>query len=202
MTTHTHTQSEDVAKERVARGQVYRCCCFSSARHVPYLLVAADLMSGIASGMTIKFFPLWLEQIVGLAPMQLNGVGAGQFLSIAVGVACAQRVARRVGRVQVMLGVKFASFCVFASMIAGEGKSVLRCGDTHSLVARGNTTCREVLEHSGVDCHATCRAIGAVQCWVRARARAVVWCGCADAPDICRVLQWRVITVDSIRLCR
>lgn len=118
--------SEDIGTERVKRGEVYRCCCFTSARAVPYLLVAADLLSGVASGMTIKFFPLWLEKEILLNPLQQNGVVAGQFLAIGAFQFVTQRVSKRAGRVQTVVGAKLLGLTLLSSIIVGDGAGYWR----------------------------------------------------------------------------
>lgn len=85
-----------------------------------------------------QFFPIWLEKAVGLSPVQLSGVSAGQFLCIALVVTCAQRLSRRAGRVQVMLGVKFLSFCVFTAIIVGDGMSCVCALRVSTCVSRAH----------------------------------------------------------------
>jgi hypothetical protein len=38
---------------------------------IPYLLFAGDVISALASGMTIKFFGLWFKNVLGLDPVQV-----------------------------------------------------------------------------------------------------------------------------------
>jgi MFS family permease len=76
--------------------------------HVPYILAASDLVTGLASGMTIKFLPVFFIQEVGLAPTAVNVVMACSPLLIALASAAAARVARSSwgGRVQTTLACK------------------------------------------------------------------------------------------------
>jgi hypothetical protein len=70
-----------------------------SVAYVPYLLASSDILYGLASGMTIKFFPVFFQdpRYVGLKPSSTNYVMAGQPLAIAVGSLIAQRLARSLG---------------------------------------------------------------------------------------------------------
>lgn len=55
-----------------------------STKAIPYILATADLMVGLASGMTIKFFPIFFLQQVGLPPVGTNFVMAGSPLAVAI----------------------------------------------------------------------------------------------------------------------
>ena len=43
---------------------------------MPYLLAASDTVYGLASGMTIKFFPVFWIREVELSPMAVQGMAA------------------------------------------------------------------------------------------------------------------------------
>jgi hypothetical protein len=67
---------------------------------VPYLIACSDILYGLASGMTIKFFPVFFQdpRFVGLRPSSTNFVLAGQPLAIAAGSLLAQRVSAKLGK--------------------------------------------------------------------------------------------------------
>jgi MFS family permease len=75
-------------------------------RHVPIILAATDLITGLASGMTVKFFSVWFIDQVGLPPTSVNLMMAMAPLLIALASAAATRAARTFGRVQMMLAFK------------------------------------------------------------------------------------------------
>jgi MFS family permease len=79
---------------------------FLRQRHVPIILAATDLITGLASGMTVKFFSVWFIDQVGLPPTSVNLMMAMAPLLIAVASAAATRAARTFGRVQTMLAFK------------------------------------------------------------------------------------------------
>eukprot|EP00884_Botryococcus_braunii_P015001 jgi/Botrbrau1/23501/Bobra.106_1s0052.1 len=97
------------------------------AAFVPYLIACSDILYGLASGMTIKFFPVFFQdpRFVGLRPSSTNFVLAGQPLAIACGSLLAQRVSARLGRVQTM--IVFKALGVTLITIMGVFTSVWQC---------------------------------------------------------------------------
>jgi MFS family permease len=71
------------------------------AHLVPYILFASSLTAGFASGMTIKFFPLYFRCTCGMSPAAVQGIFAGMPLVLALFSRLATCLAKRVGRVQV-----------------------------------------------------------------------------------------------------
>ena len=64
---------------------------------MPYLLATSDLIFGLASGMTIKFFPIFFLKQVELAPVATNFVMAATPLAVAAVSAGAAPFASVVG---------------------------------------------------------------------------------------------------------
>jgi hypothetical protein len=108
------THLENDKKERRER----KLCCMGY-ESIPYFKVLMDIWYGIASGMTIKFFPLWLTEL-GLSQLELNGVIALQFLMISVLAVGLKMVANRVGRMQVSLISKLLGLAFLLAIILGE----------------------------------------------------------------------------------
>eukprot|EP00756_Hemistasia_phaeocysticola_P018858 Hpha_TRINITY_DN15624_c4_g4::TRINITY_DN15624_c4_g4_i1::g.99228::m.99228 len=69
------------------------------ARHVPHIIVASDMISGIGSGMTIKFFPLFFDEAIGLSPVGVNLIYVGLPFFLTAGSFAVQRLSRKIGRV-------------------------------------------------------------------------------------------------------
>jgi len=86
------------------------CLSFSflRQRHVPLILATTDLVGGLASGMTVKFFAVFLIEQVELPPTSVNLMQASAPLLVALASAAAAKGARRLGRVQAMLAAKAA----------------------------------------------------------------------------------------------
>jgi MFS family permease len=114
-------ESESVELDEADEGEnnnVGKWCCFN--RHsIPYLKVLMDVWYGIASGMTIKFFPLWLTSL-GLSQIELNGVIAMQFLAITVFALLMKALGDRVGRMQVALLSKVVGLTFLLLIVLGE----------------------------------------------------------------------------------
>jgi|JI10StandDraft_1071094.scaffolds.fasta_scaffold100897_5 hypothetical protein len=73
----------------------------------------------IASGMTIKFFPLWLAELA-LSQFELNGVVAIQFVMIGVLAVGLKVVASRLGRMQVALLSRICGLAFLPTIVLGE----------------------------------------------------------------------------------
>ncbi len=68
-----------------------------SSRSVPYLLATSDLLFGLATGMTLKFFPIFFLKQVGLAPVATNFVMAATPLAVAAVAAGSPQLASLIG---------------------------------------------------------------------------------------------------------
>jgi MFS family permease len=75
--------------------------------HIPYLCTSADIVFGLASGMTIKFFPLFFKDEVSLSPVQVNMIFCATPFIMSIAVLIGERVSVRLGRVQTVLSSKF-----------------------------------------------------------------------------------------------
>ena len=96
--------------------------CFTTAS-VPYILSVMDVLMGVASGMTIKFFPLFFRKEVGLSPAQVLIIYTVTYPLMSVFSKTTERLADpehgRLGRAQTCLltnylGVSFLFTMGFA----------------------------------------------------------------------------------------
>jgi len=81
-----------------------------SSHSVPYLLATSDLLFGLATGMTIKFFPIFFLKQVGLAPVATNFVMAATPLAVAAVAAGSPQLAHLIGEPSMYGHVR--SWCV------------------------------------------------------------------------------------------
>lgn len=88
---------------------------------VPHLIFASNLLLGIASGMTIKFFPLYFRCSVRLSPVAVQAIYASQPALMAAFSRLATASAARIGRVQVLVGSKLLGVSLLVSMSLLEG---------------------------------------------------------------------------------
>ena len=86
----------------------------------------ADVVSMLGSGMTIKFFPLFFWKEVGLSPIQVQVIYVLAPSGIAACSLVAQRVSRKVGRVQTTVATKLAGISLLVAMSqVGDGPTVV-----------------------------------------------------------------------------
>mmetsp|Transcript_19926 Transcript_19926/g.35549 ORF Transcript_19926/g.35549 Transcript_19926/m.35549 type:complete len:510 (+) Transcript_19926:64-1593(+) len=86
------------------------------AKRVPYVTIFADVLSGFGSGMTIKFFPLFFKNNLGLSPIQVNSIYVGLPVAMALGSQAAQVLRRRIGRAQTCILYGYLGAMALAAM--------------------------------------------------------------------------------------
>mmetsp|Transcript_40990 Transcript_40990/g.65929 ORF Transcript_40990/g.65929 Transcript_40990/m.65929 type:complete len:489 (-) Transcript_40990:5249-6715(-) len=68
---------------------------------VPRIVVTADIISGLASGMTIKFFPLFFKDETHLQPTAVNLINVISPILMVIFSTIAMKLSHRIGRVKV-----------------------------------------------------------------------------------------------------
>uniref|UniRef100_A0A7R9WYF0 Major facilitator superfamily (MFS) profile domain-containing protein n=1 Tax=Craspedostauros australis TaxID=1486917 RepID=A0A7R9WYF0_9STRA len=98
-------------------------------RWIPYIIFAQSLVMAIGSGMTVKFFPLFFKDEVGMSPSHVQIIYACvPFIMIIASGACSE-AAKYIGRVQATLAFTTSGIgCLFSMVFF---KSYL---DTHPFV--------------------------------------------------------------------
>ena len=93
------------------------------------MLLISDVISGLASGMTIKFFPLFFqdEHCVNLKPSSVAAMWAGTRVGIGLWSLVARRISNRIGRVPTVIvhkviGISLLYYMFFVSLGYDEGK--------------------------------------------------------------------------------
>lgn len=72
----------------------------SRLHRIPYVLGLSDVVSGISAGMTVKFFPLFFANEIGLSPVFTNAIYVGLPLVMAAMARGFQYIGRVCGRVE------------------------------------------------------------------------------------------------------
>ncbi len=92
-------------------------CCITVGS-VPYVLFCSSLVTAVGSGMTIKFFPLFFKSDIDpkLSPRDVQGIYVCAPLAIAAFTALNQQLAKRLGRVQVMVGAQLIGVSLLVTM--------------------------------------------------------------------------------------
>jgi len=86
------------------------------ARRVPYVTIVADILSGFGSGMTIKFFPLFFKNELGLSPISVNSIYVALPIFMALGSQGAQLLRRKIGRAQTCILYGYIGAIALAAM--------------------------------------------------------------------------------------
>ena len=101
-------------------------------RTVAWLLVSADVLSGLSSGLSVRFFPLFFAERLGLGPVQINALYVLTPLLTALANGAAGRLARTAGQAQTALLLRSVSLCCLLAIIAlhatrgaGSGASIV-----------------------------------------------------------------------------
>lgn len=88
-------------------------------KHIPYLILCFDTISGIGSGMSIKFFPLFFQQEIGYSPTEVQIVYAVSFLVTAIATWFTIRLAKKIGRIQTTVIVPAIGLLFMVILIIG-----------------------------------------------------------------------------------
>lgn len=120
---------EDESKgqqRQVATELTKKCCLGCTARrgsfcftnYLPSIIVLTDVCFGLASGMSVQFFPLFFMEAYNLSPMAISGIYVLSPLLTSLASFCAQRLSHHLGRVITtvtckLLGVSFLFLMCF-----------------------------------------------------------------------------------------
>ena len=83
---------------------------------VPYILFSSSVLLGLASGMTIKFFPLFFKNECGMSPVAVQVIYAVLPLVLAAFSRLGTALAMRIGRVQTMVALKLVGIGLLVTM--------------------------------------------------------------------------------------
>ena len=108
-----------------------------SKKCVPYFLASSDVLFGLASGMTIKFFPIFFLKQVALPPIGTNFILAGTPLCVAIMSQLASPIAQLLGELTLLLlwSVGHDSCCCVSRVMSVLPATSCEC--SHVCVAQG-----------------------------------------------------------------
>lgn len=101
-------------------GKKQRQCCSDHSVLVPTLLAISSAITGIASGMTVKFFPIFFMNEVELNPVATNCIFAATPLAVAAFSMLSKRVAERLGNIGVAVLFKLCGISLLVTMAAAR----------------------------------------------------------------------------------
>lgn len=87
---------------------------------IPVLIASGDVISGLASGMTVKFFSIFFIDAVSLRPIAVSLIWAASPFATATFVSIARRLANRFGRIQLYLIFKAVGISLLVLMALGR----------------------------------------------------------------------------------
>lgn len=95
-----------------------RTCCSGSLLLVPSLVCLYDVIGALASGMSIRFFPVFFLHKLELSPVHVNAIGIAAMVGIAACGSVVQRISRTTGRVAATVGFRLLGCACFIGMTA------------------------------------------------------------------------------------
>ena len=101
-------------------------------RMIPYIMFCGDILISLGSGMTVKYFPLYFKNAVGLTPAQVQVVFALVPLFMVAMAVLAQKVSVTFGRVQCILVFRILGITLLGTMVYLA--EVLHVESWHSMV--------------------------------------------------------------------
>lgn len=88
-----------------------------STRLIPILISAADLLGGLAAGMSVRYFPIFFLDNLKLTPSQVQITFLASTIFMAIGTQIAQRMGAKIGRLNTAIFAKWIGAAFFLSMI-------------------------------------------------------------------------------------
>lgn len=93
-------------------------CCIPMHRVVPVMVASADIMAGLAAGMSIRYFPIFFLDNLKLSPAQVQVVFMCSMLSMAIMGCLAQWIGKKIGHLQVTICCKWTGAFLLMAMVA------------------------------------------------------------------------------------
>ena len=93
-------------------------CCFPNDRRIAIFVASADLMSGLASGMSIRYFPIFFVDSLEMGPVLVQILYAISPLCLAGCMKVAQRLSKTFGRCRIAVTFKWIGILLMYAMVA------------------------------------------------------------------------------------
>ncbi len=113
----TADKHRDETYDEVRLGQALLCCCSSSNRAVPSLIATADVISGLASGMSIRYIAIFLYDNLHLSPVAVQVVYLITPILQVFLRKKAQVLAKNYGRCRVTVALKWIGITLMIAMV-------------------------------------------------------------------------------------
>ena len=106
--TDSHDELEDKS---------YRVCCYKGYLAKPVLITLADMLSGIASGISIRYFPIFLMDQLRLSPVQVHIICIVTVLGQSILAKAARGLAKSCGLCRVSAFFQWIFVSLLVSMV-------------------------------------------------------------------------------------
>ena len=93
------------------------CCCIPEKRIIPTMIAAADILSGLGSGMSIRYFPIFFVKNLNLSPVVVQILYIASPIFQAILMHTGQKLSKRFGRCRVSALYKWIGIGFMVSMI-------------------------------------------------------------------------------------
>jgi len=110
----TETAAAGEANEVQKRNKQTACFGLITADRICWALFIGNTVTALGAGMTVKFFPVFFEKACKLDPGSIQLVMAAVSIAVCPGALICQWVAKRIGRLQVMLMCFSVGICCTA----------------------------------------------------------------------------------------
>jgi len=112
------TTKEEAAWELwMAEARQMRGCCCLTVKHIPHIVFTSDFVMNLASGMTIKFFPLFFKTDCKMSPAEVQTIYFVVPIAMALCSKLGTRLAMAIGRVQAILVIRALGLSCFVAMV-------------------------------------------------------------------------------------
>eukprot|EP00977_Amphora_coffeiformis_P015293 scaffold4494_cov161-Amphora_coffeaeformis.AAC.12 len=92
-------------------------CCLTKDRRIAIFVATADLISGLASGMSIRYFPIFFVDSLKMGPVLVQILYAVSPLCLACCMKVAQRLSKTFGRCRIAVTFKWTGILLMYAMV-------------------------------------------------------------------------------------
>jgi MFS family permease len=110
--------AEMTGQDAALEGVGYFCGCIPRDRQIASLVAMADLTSGLASGMSIRYFPIFFAENLNMGPVFVQCLYISSPLVLACLMKIAQRLSQLFGRCHVAVSFKWMGVLLMFALIA------------------------------------------------------------------------------------
>ena len=126
--TETETEIEIETEALINNNQVFdttahesesqqKLLCIAPSRAVPVMVATADVLSGLAAGMSIRYFPIFFLENLKMSPTDVQITFIASMMCMAGMTKVVQKIGIKIGRLQITIICKWIGALLLLSMI-------------------------------------------------------------------------------------